>query len=53
VEFTEVNAPPFTCLIDLNRLKLGMRDLIRAFGGQPGGDHERETTEEERAVDDE
>jgi hypothetical protein len=35
VIFDEVaaDAPPFVARLDLNQLKVGMVDLIRAFGG--------------------
>lgn len=28
-----VGAPPFQVTVDLNKLKIGMAELIRAFGG--------------------
>jgi hypothetical protein len=36
VEFAEVtaDAPPFTCRVDLNKLKISMIQLIEAFGGR-------------------
>ena len=35
VTFSEVTveSPPFTCTVDLNTLKIGMVELIEAFGG--------------------
>ena len=29
-----IDSAPFTAVIDLNRLKVGMAELIRAFGGE-------------------